>query len=150
MVSAGYQIRLPLNIFESRETTTRRFLTTISGAGVQHIAMAIHDFHKAMEQLVSRGARFLPIPGNYFEDIKARRSLEPERLAMLRNNNILYDQDGGGAFLHAYTDPFEDRFFFEIVQRVGDYRQYGATNASVRMAAQAKRRGAMPNSELLA
>ena len=60
---------------------------------------------------------------------------------MLRAHNILYDRDDAGEFLHAYTDPFDDRFFFEIVQRIGDYQQYGAANASVRMAAQAKRRG---------
>ena len=97
-----------------------------------------------------RGARFLPIPGNYYEDIEARWGLDAERLAMLRSHNILYDRDDAGEFLHAYTDPFDDRFFFEIVQRIGGYQQYGAANASVRMAAQAKRRGTLPKSELLA
>jgi 4-hydroxyphenylpyruvate dioxygenase len=142
MASAGRTIRLPLNISESRETTTGRFLTTSSGAGVQHIAMATADIQRAISQATARGARLLPIPGNYYEDIEARWGLEPERLEMLRANNILYDRDEGGEFLHAYTDPFDDRFFFEIVQRIGDYQQYGAANASVRMAAQAKRRGA--------
>jgi 4-hydroxyphenylpyruvate dioxygenase len=150
MTSAGREIRLPLNISESRETTTGRFLTTSSGAGVQHIAMATTDIHRAMAQLATRGARFLPIPGNYYEDIEARWGLGSERLDMLRINNILYDRDDAGEFLHAYTDPFDDRFFFEIVQRIGGYQQYGAANASVRMAAQAKRRGAATKSELLA
>jgi 4-hydroxyphenylpyruvate dioxygenase len=142
MTSAGREIRLPLNISESRETTTGRFLTTSSGAGVQHIAMASTDIRRAMEQLAARGARFLPIPGNYYDDIEARWGLDGDRLAMLRAHNILYDRDDAGEFLHAYTDPFDDRFFFEIVQRIGDYQQYGAANAAVRMAAQAKRRGA--------
>jgi 4-hydroxyphenylpyruvate dioxygenase len=150
MASAGRDIRLPLNISESRETTTGRFLTTFSGAGVQHIAMASTDIHRTMDQLAARGARFLPIPGNYYEDIEARWGLDEDRLAMLRAHNILYDRDDTGEFLHAYTDPFDDRFFFEIVQRIGAYQQYGAANASVRMAAQAKRRGAASNSELLA
>jgi 4-hydroxyphenylpyruvate dioxygenase len=146
MSSAGRTIRLPLNISESRETTTGRFLTTSSGAGVQHIAMAATDMRKAIEQLAARGARFLPIPGNYYEDIEARWGLDSDRLDMLRAQNILYDRDDAGEFLHAYTDPFDDRFFFEIVQRIGDYQQYGAANASVRMAAQAKRRGSAPKS----
>jgi 4-hydroxyphenylpyruvate dioxygenase len=150
MASAGREIRLPLNISESRETTTGRFLTTSSGAGVQHIAMACPDIRRAMDQLTARGARFLPIPGNYYEDIEARWGLASERLEMLRAHNILYDRDDTGEFLHAYTDPFDDRFFFEIVQRIGLYQQYGAANASVRMAAQAKRRGTPPRSELLA
>ncbi|MEA2774714.1 MAG: 4-hydroxyphenylpyruvate dioxygenase [Acetobacteraceae bacterium] len=150
MASAGREIRLPLNISESRETTTGRFLTTFSGAGVQHIAMTSPDLRRAMEVLAARGARFLPIPGNYYEDIEARWGLESDRLAMLRAHNILYDRDDAGEFLHAYTDPFDDRFFFEIVQRIGGYQQYGAANASVRMAAQAKRRGSSPVSGLLA
>jgi 4-hydroxyphenylpyruvate dioxygenase len=150
MISAGREIRLPLNISESRETTTGHFLTTFSGAGVQHISMATTDIIRAMEQLTVRGARFLPIPGNYYEDLEARWGLDTERLDKLRTHNILYDRDDAGEFLHAYTDPFDDRFFFEIIQRVGDYQQYGAANASVRMAAQAKRRGAASKSELLA
>jgi 4-hydroxyphenylpyruvate dioxygenase len=149
MVSAGKEIRLPLNISESRETTTGRFLTTFSGAGVQHIAMETGDIQHAMEQLQSRGARFLPIPGNYYEDLEAKYGLDEQRLRMLRSLNILYDRDDNGEFLHAYTDPFDDRFFFEIVQRAGDYQQYGAANASVRMAAQAKRRAASSKSALL-
>jgi 4-hydroxyphenylpyruvate dioxygenase len=150
MASDGGSIRLPLNISESRETTTGRFLTTFSGAGVQHIAMASNDILQAQEALVARGARFLPIPGNYYDDIAARWGLDAERVAMLRMHNLLYDRDDVGEFLHAYTDPFDDRFFFEIVQRIDGYQQYGAANASVRMAAQAKRRSASPKSELLA
>ena len=53
--------------------------------------------------------------------------------------NLLYDRDDHGEFVHAYTDNFEDRFFFEIVERRG-YRAFGAPNASVRMAAQAQYR----------
>ena len=77
-------VRLPLNISESRETTTGRFLTTFSGAGVQHIAMATVTFCIAMEQLTARGARFLPIPANYYEDIAASWGLDDAHLAQLR------------------------------------------------------------------
>ncbi len=140
MTSPKRTIRLPLNISESRETTTGRFLTTFAGAGVQHIAMASADIQHTIRQLVARGARFLPIPGNYYEDIAAKWGLADAHVDMLRAHNVLFDRDDAGDFLHAYTDPFDDRFFFEIVQRVGGYQQYGAANASVRMAAQAKRR----------
>jgi len=53
--------------------------------------------------------------------------------------NLLYDCDENGEFLHAYTQTFDDRFFFEIVERRDGYQQYGAANAPVRMAAQAQR-----------
>ena len=40
--------------------------------------------------------------------------------------------------LHAYSESFADRFFFEIVQRVGDYDGYGALNAAARLASQSQ------------
>ena len=144
MASTGGDIRLPLNVSQSRETATGRFLTTSSGAGVQHIAMATTDILRALRGLSARGARFLPIPKNYYEDIAARWGLDEERVESFRANNVLYDRDDRGEFLHAYTDAFDDRFCFEIVQRIGGYRQYGAANAAVRMAAQAQRRTAAP------
>jgi 4-hydroxyphenylpyruvate dioxygenase len=150
MTSAGREIRLPLNISESRETATGRFLTTFSGAGVQHIALASPDIRHAVAQLESRGVRFLPIPGNYYEDIAAKWGLADAHVAMLRAHNILFDRDDAGDFLHAYTNPFDDRFFFEIVQRIGGYQQYGAANASVRVAAQSRRRAAPPDGDRLA
>jgi len=149
MASPDGTVRLPLNISESRETTTGRFLTTFSGAGVQHMAMATNDIRQTMTTLAARGAHFLEIPANYYDDVAARWGLDDDQIAALRQHNLLYDRDGNGEFLHAYTDPFDDRFFFEIVQRVGGYNQYGAANASVRMAAQAKRR-ATPIPRLLA
>jgi 4-hydroxyphenylpyruvate dioxygenase len=149
LVSPGGQVRLPLNISEGQQTTTGRFLATLSGAGVQHIAFASADIQATLRTLAARGARCLTIPANYYDDIAARWGLDDERIGMLRAHNLLYDRDGDGEFLHAYTDPFEDRFFFEIVQRIGGYRQYGAANASVRIAAQAKRRGVRPVAEQL-
>ena len=54
-----------------------------------------------------------------------------------RRNNILYDRDGDGEYFQVYTQTFEQRFFFEIVERRG-YSGYGAVNAPVRLAAQAR------------
>lgn len=55
---------------------------------------------------------------------------------------ILYDRDEDGEFWHCCTATL-GRVFFEIVQRTGGYRGYGARNAPVRLAAQhtADRRG---------
>ena len=82
----------------------------------------------------------LPIPPNYYDDLGAWYGLREEELGSLRELNLLYERDDDGSFRHAYTDSFEDRFFFEIVERRG-YRGFGALNAAVRMAAQAQRRG---------
>jgi 4-hydroxyphenylpyruvate dioxygenase len=150
MVSPEGSIRLPLNISESRQTATGRFITTFAGAGVHHIAFATGDILHTLNQLTARGAHILPIPANYYEDLAAKWDLDDARLAQLQHANLLYDRDDDGEFLHAYTDTFDDRFFFEIVQRCGNYRQYGAVNAAVRMAAQAQRRPASQLTGLLA
>ena len=55
------------------------------------------------------------------------------------SNNILYDRDEAGEYLQAYTRSFEDLFFFEIVERRA-YKGFGAVNASIRLAAQARKR----------
>ena len=39
--------------------------------------------------------------------------------------------------MHIYTQTFQDRFFFEIVQR-NNYDLFGAANTPVRLAAQAR------------
>ena len=87
------------------------------------------------------GAPLLEIAENYYEDLGARLDLDEAGLEALRAHHLLYDQDGSGAgFRHAYTLPFEERFFFEFVERDAGYAGFGAANAGARMAAQ--RRGA--------
>ena len=56
---------------------------------------------------------------------------------MLRANNILYDKDDFGEYLQAYTTNIGGLFFFEIVERRG-YKGFGAINAPIRLAAQAR------------
>jgi 4-hydroxyphenylpyruvate dioxygenase len=56
---------------------------------------------------------------------------------VLQAHNILYDRDGESEYFQVYTKAFEHRFFFEIVERRG-YAGYGAANAPVRLAAQAR------------
>ena len=132
MRSADGALRLPLNVSESRETATGRFVTAAAGAGVQHIALAVPDMRAERQ----RAGGFLPIPGNYYDDLEARFGLEPEAVAALRAGRLLYDQDEHGTFRHAYTARFEERVFFELCERRG-YEGYGAANAAVRLAAQA-------------
>ena len=47
-----------------------------------------------------------------------------------------FERTADGEYLHAYSESFAGRFFFEVVQRVGDYDGYGAVNAPARLAAQ--------------
>lgn len=77
------------------------------------------------------------IPDNYYDDIDSRYELEPALLEAMKQNGILYDRDNAGEFFQIYTHAFEERFFFEIVQRRG-YRGFGAPNTGIRLAAQTR------------
>jgi len=138
--SANRSVRFPLNTSESRNTTTARSVTTFAGAGVNHIALRTDDIFAVAARLEENGVALLSISSNYYDDLAARYQLDDQLLARLKRHNILYDRVAGGEYFQLYTDLFEERFFFEIVQRGDGYDLYGAANAPMRMAAQAQRR----------
>ena len=76
--------------------------------------------------------RFVPISPNYYDDLATRFDLEPSFAQRVREGGILFDRTPDGDYLHLYTEPFDGRFFFEIVQRIGRYDAYGALNAPAR------------------
>jgi 4-hydroxyphenylpyruvate dioxygenase len=135
--STDGELRLVLNASQSQRTQSSRFLSELFGSGVQHIALATDDLVATAAQLKKNGVRLLPIPENYYDDLEAKTDLPADQIALLRANDILYDRDGNSEYLQVYTETFDKRFFFEIVQRKG-YRGYGAANAPVRLAAQAR------------
>jgi len=135
--SADGQLRLVLNASQSQRTQSSRFLSELFGSGVQHIALATDDLVATAAQLKKNGVRLLPIPENYYDDLEAKTDLPADQIALFRANDILYDREGNSEYLQVYTETFDKRFFFEIVQRKG-YRGYGAANAPVRLAAQAR------------
>ncbi|MBV9250543.1 MAG: sugar phosphate isomerase/epimerase and 4-hydroxyphenylpyruvate domain-containing protein [Acetobacteraceae bacterium] len=139
MISPNASVRLPLNISESRQTATGRFVTAYGGAGVHHVAFGVGDVADVVRKLIAAGADMLEIPANYYDDLAAKWGLDDTALHQLQQLHLLYDRDTGGEFIHAYTGSFEDRFFFELAERRGA-RGFGAANASVRMAAQARRK----------
>ena len=135
-------LRFVLNASQSQRTQSSRFLSELFGSGVQHIALATEDLLATVAQLKKNGVRLLPIPENYYDDLEAKTDLSPDQLMALRAHNILYDREGDAEYLQVYTETFDQRFFFEIVQRRG-YRGYGAANAPVRLAAQSRRSAGM-------
>ncbi len=128
-------LRLVLNASTATQTMSSRFLSEFFGAGVQHIAFACEDIFTAVSAMRARGATFLDIPANYYDDIDSRYELDPGLLGSMKENGILYDRDDAGEFFQVYTHAFEERFFFEIVERRG-YKGFGAPNAGIRLAAQ--------------
>jgi 4-hydroxyphenylpyruvate dioxygenase len=132
MASSDGMIRMPLNL------APRSAEPPETGSYPEHVAVACDDIFTAAATAVARGLDFLPVPENYYEDLEARFDLEPELLERLRENNILYDMDEDGEFLHFYTSTIGS-VFFEMVERVDGYQGYGAPNAPVRLAAQHRR-----------
>lgn len=135
--SADGSLRVILNASQSQRTQSSRFLTEVFGSGVQHLAFATNDIFATVERLTKNGVELLEVPENYYDDLEAKLDLPPEQLDALRRNNLLYDRDGDGEYFQVYTRTFEQRFFFEIVERRA-YSGYGAVNAPVRLAAQAR------------
>lgn len=129
-------IRLALNISQSRATQIARSVACYQGAGLQHAAFACRDLPATLASLPQIAVDALPIPANYYEDLLARFG-ENAQVNLLKNHQILYDRDGdGGEFLHLYTRPFSaGRFFFELTERRNGYALYGAVNAAVRLSA---------------
>ncbi|MFB9263013.1 bifunctional sugar phosphate isomerase/epimerase/4-hydroxyphenylpyruvate dioxygenase family protein [Bradyrhizobium erythrophlei] len=130
-------LRLVLNASTASQTMSSRFLSEFFGAGVQHIAFACDDIFKAVSAMRAAGATFLNIPDNYYDDIDSRYELDPDLLRSMKENGILYDRDDEGEFFQIYTHAFDERFFFEIVER-RRYRGFGAPNAGIRLAAQTR------------
>lgn len=134
-------VRLPLNISENRGTAISHALSTYRGSGVHHIAFDCEDIFATVNHAKEAGLPLLDIPLNYYDDLAARFDFDDEFLSELAYYNVLYDRDAnGGELFHVYTEPFENRFFFEVLQRKGGYAGYGAANVAVRLAAMAKAR----------
>jgi 4-hydroxyphenylpyruvate dioxygenase len=136
-IADGEGLRLVLNGSQSHRTLSARFITDFFGSGVQHIALATQDIRATLRQLIARGVPMLPIPQNYYDDLEARCDLPADEIETLKALGILYDRDEKGTFFQAYTVALEGGFFLEIVERNG-YAGYGAANAGIRLAAQAR------------
>lgn len=130
-------LRVVLNASQSARTQSSRFLSEAFGSGVQHIALATSDIVATAQSMHASGVPLLPVPENYYDDLEAKTDLDGATIDTLRANGIFYDRDGDSEYFQIYTRTVEDRFFFEIVERRG-YEGYGAVNAPVRLAAQAR------------
>jgi 3-dehydroshikimate dehydratase len=145
--SPNGELRIALNVGEGGATGVSRFLDAFGGAGFQQIALLSDDIFAAVEAAKASGVAFLPIPDNYYDDLATRFDIAPNLLARMRALGMLYDRVKNGEFFHIYTRAFQDRFFFEIVER-RNYDLFGAANTPVRLAAQASLTDAEQRAEI--
>jgi 4-hydroxyphenylpyruvate dioxygenase len=132
----GGGFRLTLNGAENRRTLAGHFIAESFGSSVQHLAFATDDIFATAARLKANGFAPLAISPNYYDDVEARFGLEPELADRLRAENMLYDRDEHGEYFQLYAPSWGEGFIFEIVERRGGYRGYGAPNAPFRIAAQ--------------
>ncbi len=139
-------LRVTMNGAENWRTFAGHFIAESFGSSIQHLAFATDDIFATADALKANGFATLQIPRNYYDDVEARFGLEPQFADRLRKENILYDRDGDGEYFQFYSPNFGEGFFFEIVERRGGYRGYGAPNAPFRIAAQRRhlKRKGMP------
>jgi 4-hydroxyphenylpyruvate dioxygenase len=137
LINGNHALRVILNGSSATRTLSARFINEFFGSGVQHVAFSCNDIFGTVADMRARGAQFLKIPENYYDDIEAKFDLDAATMTALRDNQILYDREGDGEFFQIYTHTFDERFFFEIVQR-RNYDGFGAANAAVRLAAQTR------------
>jgi len=126
MVSKAGRLQLCLNISTSESTVVGRFLSHC-GPGIHYISLRTDDIFSALHTITKN---VLLLPQNYFDDLLLR--LSSEEVSKLNRENVMYDVDCDGEFLHACTDAFRGRFFFELVERRGQYSGYGGQNAAIR------------------
>jgi 4-hydroxyphenylpyruvate dioxygenase len=134
-INEDESVRIVLNGSAASRTAAARFISEQLGSGVQHIAFTSDDIFTAVARIRARGAALLDIADNYYDDLEAKYDFPPGMARILRENHILYDRNASGEFFQAYTRVFDERFFFEIVQRK-NYCGFGAPNAPIRLAAQ--------------
>lgn len=135
--SPDKSLRVTLNGSMGAQTLSSRFIQHYMGAGVQHIAFETADVFAAAEAAQKAALDILPISRNYYDDLESRFGLESALVERMAALNILYDREGEAEYFQFYSRAFAKRVFFEIVQR-RDYQAYGASNAVIRLAAQAR------------
>src|SRR6185437_6496460 len=77
IINADQSLRLILNGSVATRTLSNRFISEFFGSGVQHIAFACDDIFAAVAEMRQRGALFLRIPDNYYDDVDAKYGLDP-------------------------------------------------------------------------
>ena len=130
-------LRITLNGSMGSQTLSSRFVQNYMGAGVQHIAFETADVFAAAEAARANGLAMLDISRNYYDDLESRFGLDAALIDRMAALNILYDRDGEAEYFQFYSRAFAKRVFFEVVERRG-YDAYGAANATIRLASQAR------------
>jgi 4-hydroxyphenylpyruvate dioxygenase len=135
--SPDKSLRITLNGSQAGQSLSSRFIQNYMGAGVQHLAFQTDDIFSSAQAARANGLPMLDIPRNYYDDLESRFGLDTTLVDKMATLGILYDRDGETEYFQFYSRAFAKRVFFEVVERRG-YMAYGAANAVIRLASQAR------------
>ena len=117
------RIKLPINepAEGKKKSQIDEYLQYYHSPGVQHLALSTGDIVATVRQLRDNGVQFLTVPGEYYDDAKARVGEVDESWDDLQELGILVDRDDEGYLLQIFTEPVEDRptVFYEVIERHG-------------------------------
>lgn len=102
---------------DNSKSQIQEFLDRHQGPGVQHIALMTADIISSVEDLQTRGIKFLNIPSTYYENIPKRLNNVTEDLKVLEARQLLVDGDSEGYLIQNFTDTYVGPLFFETIQR---------------------------------
>lgn len=97
------------------------FLDAHAGTGVQHLAFRTHDIATAVRTFGERGVEFLTTPSAYYDGLAERLGSTAIPVPVLRELDVLVDQDHGGQLFQIFTRSVHSRrtFFLELIERQG-------------------------------
>lgn len=134
--TANRTLQIALNGSDGPDTSANKFIKSVRGAAVQHLAFSTTDIFALATRLQQHDFEILPQTRNYYDDVLARFDPDRALLAKMQAGNILYDEDEQGCFFQLFSQSIENGLFFEFVQREDSYGGFGAPNAPFRLAAQ--------------
>ena len=131
MTGGHGKIKFPINepAEGRRKSQIEEYLDFFGGPGVQHVALLSADICATVDELRSRGVRFLDTPETYYEEAESRVGEIDKSWEDVRRLKILADRDDDGYLLQIFSKPAQDRptMFFEVIERHGA-RGFGQGN----------------------
>jgi 4-hydroxyphenylpyruvate dioxygenase len=114
------RVTMPFNEPTNSKSQIQEFVDTFHGPGIQHIAYHTSNIIGCLEELNTKGFKFLTVPDTYYEMIPNRVPNVTEDMNTLKRLGILVDGSDNGYLLQIFTENMVGPFFYEFIQRKGD------------------------------
>ncbi len=121
------RIRIPINEDRGETGQIVEYLKRYNGEGIQHIAVGAKDIYDSVDEIASRGIKFMKgPPETYYTLSKDRVVGHEEPLDRMMKHGVMIDGEGvvGGGetriLLQIFSKTVIGPIFFEFIQRKGD------------------------------